>query len=78
MANLRAMSGQDILNEMLAGESFDEVRETFNRVFTDIEVEVGNLNTGKVLTFGSGDDSLTLDLSGIHIETPELVSARAG
>jgi hypothetical protein len=47
-------------------------------VFTDIEVEVGNLNTGKVLTFGSGDDSLTLDLSGIHIETPELVSARAG
>lgn len=70
--NLKAMNGQDLLNEMLAGESFDQVRENFNRVFSDIEVEIGNINSGKVLTFGEGSDGLTLDISNIHIQQPQL------
>lgn len=70
--SLKAMNGQDLLNEMLAGESFDQVRENFNKVFSDIEVEIGNINSGKILAFGEGDDGLTLDISNIHITQPQL------
>lgn len=69
--NLKAMNGQDLLNEMLAGESFDEVRENFNKVFSDIEVEIGNINSGKALSFGEGNDGLTIDISAIHIDQPQ-------
>jgi hypothetical protein len=73
MQNLRAMNGADLLNEILAGESFDQVRENFNRVFTEIEVEIGNINSGKALTFGEGNDGFTIDVSAIRINQPELV-----
>jgi hypothetical protein len=70
--NLKAMNGQDLLNEVLAGESFDAVRENFNKVFSDIEVEIGNINSGKALSFGEGNDGLTIDISAIHIDQPQM------
>ena len=68
MQNMQALSGQDLLNEMLAAESFDSVRENFNQVFSEIEVQIGSINTAKQLDFGEG---ITLDVSAIHIPTQE-------
>lgn len=66
MKNMQALSGQDLLNEMLASESFDSVRENFNQVFSEIEVQIGSINTANQLDFGEG---VTLDLSAVHITT---------
>lgn len=71
MQNLRAMSGQELLEEMLADEAFDSIRDNFNRVFSDIEIEIGNLNTKNQLKF---DDEMTIDVSNIHIPGVKNVS----
>lgn len=71
MQHMRAMSGQEILDEMLAGEAFDSIRENFNRVFSDIELEIGNLNNQSQLSFEEG---MSIDVSAIHI--PEVQSVR--
>lgn len=66
MQQMRALEGQDLLNEMLAAESFASVRDNFNQVFSDIEVQIGQINSAKQLDFGEG---VTLDVSSIHIPT---------
>lgn len=67
IAQLNAASGEDLLNQMLADEAFASVRDNFNQVFAELELEASKLSSQQQLTFGSG---MTLDLSGIHI--PEL------
>ncbi len=67
IAQLNAASGEDLLNQMLADEAFASVRDNFNQVFAELELEASKLSNQQQLTFGSG---MTLDLSGIHI--PEL------
>jgi hypothetical protein len=64
MQKMKSLQGQDLLNEMLASESFDTVRDNFNRVFSDIEVQVGLINSSQKLDYGNG---VVLDVSSIHI-----------
>jgi hypothetical protein len=66
MQHMQALEGQDLLNEMLAAESFASVRENFNQVFSEIEVQIGSINSTQQLDFGEG---VKLDISGIHIPT---------
>lgn len=66
---LRNMTGEELLEGMLADESFDAIRNEFNSVFSEIEVEIGNINSNNLLTFGDG---VTIDVSSINI--PEAVS----
>jgi hypothetical protein len=66
MQQMQALEGQDLLNEILAAEAFDSVRNDFNQVFSEIEVQIGSINSTQQLEFGEG---MALDLSGIHIPT---------
>lgn len=66
MQQMQALEGQDLLNEMLAAESFASVRDNFNLVFSEIEVQIGSINSAKQIDFGEG---VTLDVSNIHIPT---------
>ncbi len=66
MRHMQALEGQDLLNEMLAAESFASVRDNFNQVFSEIEVQIGTINSAKQIDFGEG---VTLDVSCIHIPT---------
>lgn len=66
MRHMQALEGQDLLNEMLAAESFASVRDNFNQVFSEIEVQIGTINSAKQIDFGEG---VTLDVSGVHIPT---------
>jgi hypothetical protein len=45
--NLNATSGQQLLDQMLADEAFDSVRDNFNQVFAELEMEAENLSTKK-------------------------------
>lgn len=68
--SMNATSGQDLLDEMLADEAFDSVRQNFNAVFSELEMEAGRLNTAKELSF---DDGMTIDLTAISIPMAEKV-----
>lgn len=62
--SLNATSGQDLLNEMLADEAFSSVRDNFNHVFAELELEAAKLTNAKSLEFDGG---LSLDLSDISL-----------
>ncbi len=62
--SLNATSGQELLDEMLAGEAFSSVRDNFNQVFSELELEASKLTESKALEF---DNGMTLDLSGINL-----------
>lgn len=64
IASLNATSGQELLDEMLAGEAFSSVRDNFNQVFAELELEANKLTGAKALDF---DNGLTIDLSDINI-----------
>lgn len=64
LQNLNATSGQELLNQMLADEAFDSVRDNFNQVFSELEMEAEKLNSAKELSF---DDGMSIDLSSIQI-----------
>jgi hypothetical protein len=49
--NLNATSGQELLDQMLAGEAFDSVRDNFNHVFSELEMEAEKLSNKKELVF---------------------------
>jgi hypothetical protein len=49
--NLNATSGQELLDQMLAGEAFDSVRDNFNQVFAELEMEAAKLGNKKELVF---------------------------
>jgi hypothetical protein len=44
LQNLNATSGQELLDQMLAGEAFDSVRDNFNHVFSELEMESKKLS----------------------------------
>ncbi|MDM5177782.1 hypothetical protein PO883_11315 [Massilia sp. DJPM01] len=68
--NLNATSGQELLNQMLADEAFDSVRDNFNLVFSELEMEAEKLSSAKELSF---DDGMSIDLSAIGIGSTEKV-----
>lgn len=65
---MNATSGQDLIDQMLADEAFDSVRDNFHHVFADLELEAAKLSSAKQLAF---DDGMHIDLSSIHLVTPE-------
>lgn len=67
IAQLNAASGEDLVNQMLADEAFSSVRDNFNHVFAELEMEAVKITNTQQLSFGDG---VTLDLTGIKI--PEL------
>lgn len=70
--SLNETNGQELLDQMLADEAFSSVRDKFNTVFADLEIEATNLNNKQALTF---DNGMSIDLSSIQI--PISVSAMA-
>ncbi|MYM92333.1 hypothetical protein [Duganella vulcania] len=68
--SLNSTSGEDVLNEMLAGEAFDSVRDNFNRVFADLELEGAKLNSAEKLSF---NDGMTIDLMNVRLPAAEKV-----
>lgn len=61
---MNALNGEDLVEEMLAGEAFDSVRDNYNAVFSALEVEAVKLNSNKALAF---DDGMTIDLTSINL-----------
>jgi hypothetical protein len=68
LQNLNATSGQELLNQMLADEAFDSVRDNFNQVFSELEMEAEKLSSAKELSF---DDGMSIDLASIQIGITE-------
>lgn len=68
--NLNATSGQQLLDQMLADEAFDSVRDNFNQVFAELEMEAAKLSTAKELSF---DDGMSIDLASIQLDVTEKV-----
>jgi hypothetical protein len=68
--NLNATSGQELLDQMLADEAFDSVRDNFNQVFSELEMEAEKLSTAKELSF---DDGMSIDLTSIRMGITEKV-----
>lgn len=68
--NLNATSGQELLNQMLADEAFDSVRDNFNLVFSELEMEAAKLSSAKELSF---DDGMSIDLTSIKLGTTDTV-----
>lgn len=70
LSTISAIGGEDIMNKMLADTAFAAVRDDYNAVFAEIEMEASKLNSGKALGYQGG---LTLDVSNIHFESLEPV-----
>ncbi len=68
--NLNATSGQELLNQMLADEAFDSVRDNFNQVFSELEMEASKLSNAKELSF---DDGMSIDLTAIQLSANDKV-----
>lgn len=63
--NLNATSGQELLNQMLADEAFDSVRDNFNQVFSELEMEAEKISKAQGLSF---DDGMAIELGPIAID----------
>ena len=70
LQNLNATSGQELLDQMLADEAFDSVRDNFNQVFSELEMEASKLTKAKEISF---DDGMIIDLSSIQISATERI-----
>lgn len=46
LKSLNASGGQELVEEMLADEAFDSVRDNFNQVFAELELESAHLSLG--------------------------------
>ncbi len=57
-------SGEELVEKMLANEAFDAVRDNFNSVFAELDLEATQLTSKKSLEF---DDGMTIDLSSIRL-----------
>lgn len=68
LQNLNATSGQELLNQMLADEAFDSVRDNFNQVFSELEMEAEKLSNAKALSPGDG---MAIDLASITMGITE-------
>lgn len=62
--SLNATSGEDVMNQILAGEAFDSIKENFHKVFADLEFEAATLNNAQKLTYSEG---MYLDVSNIKL-----------
>ena len=62
--SLNATSGQELLDQMLADEAFISVRDNFNQVFAELEIEAEKLSSAKVLSF---DDGLSIEFSSVKL-----------
>ena len=67
IAQLNAASGEDLMNQMLADEAFSSVRDNFNHVFAELEMEAVKLSNTQQLSFDGG---MTLDLTTINLSQP--------
>lgn len=65
--SMHATGGQDLIDQMLADEAFDSVRDNFHHVFAELELEAARLSTAKQLAFEEG---MNIDLSSINLATP--------
>lgn len=70
MRNLNATSGQELLDQMLADEAFDSVRDNFNQVFSELEMEAQKLSIAKELSL---DDGMSIELESIRLGVTEKV-----
>jgi len=68
--HLNATSGQQLLDQMLADEAFDSVRDNFNQVFAELELEAAKLSTTEGLSF---NDGISIDLSSIQHDITDKV-----
>lgn len=64
LQNLNATGGQELLDQMLADEAFDSVRDNFNQVFSELEMAAEKLSSAKELPFDGG---MAIDLASIRI-----------
>lgn len=64
LQSMSSASGEDLVNEMLAGEAYASVRDNFNAVFAELDLEASRLSSTQQLSFG---DEMTLDLSSISL-----------
>jgi hypothetical protein len=62
--SLNATGGQELLDEMLAGEAFSSVRDNFNQVFSELELEASRISSANALEF---DNGMSIDLSKIQM-----------
>lgn len=62
--SLNATSGEDVMNQILAGEAFDSIKDNFHKVFADLEFEANNLNNAQKLSY---NDGMYLDVSNIQL-----------
>lgn len=77
LRSLNASGGQELVEEMLADEAFDSVRDNFNRVFAELELESANLNIGKSLDQLDQLDSESWELPEMRIPAqPQPVQRR--
>lgn len=67
--DIKAASGQDLLDGILVDESFRTVRDQYNSVFASLELDIQQINTAKQLSYDNGE--LVIDLSDITV--PETV-----
>lgn len=55
LRSLNASGGQELVEEMLADEAFDSVRDNFNQVFAELELESAHLSLGRPLDEMDGE-----------------------
>lgn len=66
--SLNATSGEDVMNQILAGEAFDSIKENFHKVFADLEFEAATLNNAHQLQFSDNrSEGMYLDVSNIKL-----------
>ncbi len=63
MQALNTTSGQALFDSMLADEASSAIRDNFNKVFADLEVEARSLNAQDKIDFGAGQ---ILDVSSVE------------
>jgi hypothetical protein len=67
--DIKAASGQDILDGILVDESFKAVRDQYNNVFASLEMDIQSINKTQQLSYENGE--VLIDLSDIKV--PEMV-----
>ena len=64
--DIKAASGQDLLDGILVDESFKAVRDQYNSVFASLELNIQTINSTQQLTYDNGD--MVIDLSDIKVK----------
>jgi hypothetical protein len=76
LKSLNASGGQELVEEMLADEAFDSVRDNFNQVFAELELEAAQLSICRPLDH-LGMDGEAWDLPAVRLAAqPQAVPRR--